>query len=102
MTFEDGSVKVEVTGTITPETEKFVCFLLRMMNKGVGNPAYQLHAISVLTTGMSFVDLVVNSGNKPELVEQLNSIANSFLDSMKRSGSTLMSGATIDDFLNRE
>jgi len=100
MQFKEGEITVSTPGADHPEhTKLFVSVLTRMLNKGIDNPAFQLHALSLLCTGKSFIELITkNNADSEQLVEAAKTMAEGLLDVIVQTGD--MSGTTIDDILD--
>ncbi len=100
MKIVEENVSIEVADDLPEHTIRFLRILLKMMHKGIGNPAFQLHSLSMLVTGKPFVTLVAEGEKPADLVMDIEMVTAAFLDVMKRSGHTPpSSGMTIDDIL---
>ena len=100
MKFQEDDVVLELPGSNFPEhTKLFVGVLLRMLNKGRNNPAYQLHALSLLTTGKSFMELVTQHEDGVEhMIEAVKALAEGTIEVITGTSAD-MSDITIDQFL---
>ena len=101
MEFKEGEITVSTPCDVYPQhTKTFVSLLLRMINKGIDNPAYQLHALALICTGKSFMELLVrNSGDAEHMLEAARAMADSMLDTIAQSSN--MSQTTIEDMLDK-
>lgn len=101
MDFAEGEIRVSTPSDVYPEhTKTFVSLLTRMINKGIDNPAYQLHVLSIICTGKSFSELITrNVADAEHMIEAARSLAEGILDVVTQSGS--MSVSTIDDMLKK-
>jgi len=63
-------VKLEVP-ECNEHTQRFLSLLMSMMEKGLNNPLYQLHALSIIHTGKGFSQLVYgDEENMMGIIEQ--------------------------------
>lgn len=100
MQFKEDNIEIIVSGNVYPEhTKKFISLLARMLNKGLENPAYQLHVFSLLCTGKSFIELVeTGKPQAQEVVKTIAFLAKTLLDTIEQRGN--LTNNTIDDILN--
>jgi len=101
MEFKEGEITITIPGSDHPEhTKRYMSFLTRMANKGLDNPAYQLHTLSIVCTGKSFIELITRSTAGTEhMIQAARALAEGLLDVVVQSGDS--SGVTLDEMLNR-
>jgi hypothetical protein len=99
--FKEGEISVSVPRSNYPEhTKKFISLLTRMVNKGLDNPAYQLHTLSIICTGKSFIELITrNTADVEHMIQAARALAEGLLDVVVQSSDS--SGITVDELLNR-
>lgn len=101
MQFKEGEITVDTPSDVYPQhTKTFVSLMTRMINKGIDNPAYQLHTLSLMCTGKSFMELITRSkADAEDMIEAARQLSDGILDVVSQSSS--MSGTSLDEMLNR-
>lgn len=81
-------------------TIDYVMVLLNAIEKGLENPALQLHVLSALSAGPSFPELMLSIGTEEMqemFVQQMKSSIENMIPKTKKG----LSGQTIDDILGK-
>jgi len=82
-------------------TKTYISLLLNLINKGLDNPLFQLHVLSIIHTVRSFKDLITSSSQvlNPEImIDVLKSIPPELLGKFMQEAE--ITNETIEDFLN--
>jgi len=106
------NVEITVKQTCTEHTKLYVALLSQILNKGINNPAFQLHVLCMIHLGKTFNDLVHkdpdDKDKKPkteDLINLIKSVPIGFLmKNMKfdDTGRPDVTDTTIDDFLGEK
>jgi len=99
--FKEGDVSVGVPDGDYPEhTKLYIALLTRMINKGLDNPGAQLHTLSLICTGKSFMELVTkNTADSEHMIQAAKALAEGLLDIVVQAGDS--SGITVEEMMNR-
>jgi len=100
LSLTDGNITLsaEVPHPIEKNTKRYLQILLRLMDKGLNNPAYQLNTLSLMLTGKTFLELVEK---KQASETELSGLVEVIMKDIKtnNSESKTTTGTTVDDFL---
>lgn len=101
MILKDGNAELTVPGVnYTEHDQLYMSILLRLIEKGRENPAFQLHTLALLFTGKNFTELCTGRDvDIEQLVEVLKLITRPMVENMSIKGD--ISQSTIDDFLSQ-
>lgn len=65
------NVEVNIKQGCDKITEHYVKILTQLINKGMNNPAFQLHVLCVIHTGKTFTDLIYDDSKESEDVDAI-------------------------------
>jgi hypothetical protein len=102
MIVKEGKITISITGTkFLACTERFVGLLANILDKGIDNPAYQLHILFMMTTGKPLVEFLDGEEDIIQIVELIKILSGGILSTITDVRKVELSGSTIEDFLRQ-
>ena len=106
MRIKTQKITLDIDEPIEDYTKTFLIHIVNLLEKGINNPAFQLHCLSLLYTGKNFIELITGEDMteflSPEIMMNiLAKVPKDIMEQINKDvlGATNLSNTTIDDIL---